>query len=347
MTITVSFVLLGTLYPLLTEALNLGKISVGVPYFNFFFVKIMAVVALLMGVGSMLNWKKTDFSKIKKWQVVPFLVALWVGTFLPGVISSDYSINAAISITLGCWVIFSAISDIFRKTRHASDFFSGLRKLTPGYYGMISAHIGFAMTLLGASLNTIYSDQRDIRLSIGDSVEVSGYRYELVDVRNIRGPNYMADAGEIVVYDGDKIVVKLQPEKRRYLSGGNIMTEAAIDGGFLRDIYVALGDKLENDDWAVRIHYKPVVRWIWLGAIFMALGATITLTDKRFKKRKEKKAKAKLDVATPALAGASAGDVASFAIDDAHQEYSETQDRHTDPADNSLDTSEEDKNKNE
>ena len=285
MTITVSFVLLGTLYPLLTEALNMGKISVGVPYFNFFFVKIMGVVAVLMGIGSMLNWKKTDYSKIRKWQVMPLLAAIFVGVFMPGVIGNEYSVSAAISITLGGWVIFSAISDMFRKTRNASSFFSGLRKLAPGYYGMILAHIGFAFSLLGASLNTIYSDQRDVRLSVGDSLDVSGYRYELADVRRLKGPNYNSDMGEILVYDGDELVVRLEPEKRRYLSGGNIMTEAAIDPGFFRDVYVALGDKLDGDDWAVRIHFKPVVRWIWLGAIFMALGATITLTDKRYKKR--------------------------------------------------------------
>ena len=289
MTITVSFVLLGTLYPLITEALNLGKISVGVPYFNFFFVKIMAVVGILMGIGSMLNWKKTDFSKIRKWQVTPLLIAVALGTFIPGTLSDTYSVNAAITIAIGSWVMLSAASDVVRKTRNASDFFSGLRRLKPGYYGMIVAHIGFAFTLLGASLNTIYSDQRDIRLTIGDSIDVAGYRYELADVRRIKGPNYFSDAGEIVVYDGDKVVVRLEPEKRKYFSGGNIMTEAAIDPGFFRDIYVALGDKLEGDDWAVRIHFKPVVRWIWLGAILMALGATITLTDKRYKKRKEAK----------------------------------------------------------
>ena len=291
MTVTVSFVLLGTLYPLITEALNIGKISVGEPYFNFFFVKLMAVVALLMGVGSMLNWKKTDFSKIKKYQVIPFLAALWAGTFIPGTIDGEYSINAAITIFLGSWVIFSGVSDFIRKSRNAATFWVGLQRLPRGYYGMQLAHIGFAFSLMGAGLNTIYSDQRDMRMTIGDSVEVSGLRYELIDVRRLRGPNYEADVGEISVYNGAKEIVQLRPEKRRYFSGGSIMTEAAIDAGFMRDIYVALGDKLEGDDWAVRVHFKPVVRWIWLGAIFMAMGATVALTDKRYRRARKKQEK--------------------------------------------------------
>ena len=297
MIITVNFVLLGTLYPLIADAMGLGKISVGVPYFNFFFVKIMAVVAVLMGIGAMLNWKKTDFAKIRKWQVIPLLIALWFGSFIPGIIEGPYSVNAAISITLGCWVMFATISDWFRKTRHAKSFLIGAKKLQPSYYGMVLAHIGFAFTLLGASLNTIYSDQRDVRLTIGDSLEIKGLRYELSNVRRLQGPNYVADAGEINIFRGDKVVATLEPEKRRYFSGGNIMTEAAIDRGFMRDLYVAMGDRLENNDWAVRIHYKPVVRWIWLGAIFMALGASIAMADKRYRRREKSAAESEKAIA--------------------------------------------------
>jgi len=289
MVITVNVILLGTLYPIFTEALNAGKISVGEPFFNFFFVKIMSVVAIMMGIGAMLNWKKTQYSKIKKWQIGPALLAVWVGTFVPGIIDGPYSIAAAISIMLGSWVIFVSLADVKRKTVNAATTVQGMTRLSASYYGMIIAHIGFAVTLLGASLNTVYSVQRDIRLTVGDSIDIAGYQYELADVRRERGPNYSANVGELVVRKGGDVIVTLEPEKRNYFSGGNVMTEADIDAGFMRDIYVALGNQLSNTDWEVRVHYKPVVRWIWLGAILMALGGALAITDKRYKLARDRK----------------------------------------------------------
>ncbi len=284
--ISVNFVLLGTLYPLITEAVGAGKISVGVPYFNFFFVKLMGATAVLMGIAMMLNWKKTDFSKIKKWLVVPMLLSLWAATFIPGIVEGPYSLAAAISIFLGSWVVFASISDVLRKTRNAQTRFDGLKRLPASYYGMILAHIGFGVTLLGASLNTIYSVQRDVRLTVGNSVMVGNMNYELSDVERVRGPNYISNMGQITVRKNGEVVVVLNPEKRKYVSGGNMMTEADIDAGFLRDVYVALGNQINNTDWEVRIHFKPLVRWIWLGAIFMAIGGTIAVADKRYRLRR-------------------------------------------------------------
>ncbi len=288
MVISVNLVLLGTLYPLLTEALGAGKISVGPPYFNFFFVKLMAIAAVLMGVGAMLNWKKTDYSKVRKWQVAPLILSVSLGTIVPAFIEGSYSIGAGIAIALGSWVILLSLSDILRKTRNAVSFRVGLTRLSASYYGMILAHVGFALTLLGASLNTIYSVQRDVRLSVGETIEIANMTYELAEVRREKGPNYSANVGEIIVRRNEEHVVTLEPEKRSYFSGGNIMTEAAIDAGFMRDLYVALGSQLNNTDWEVRIHFKPFVRWIWLGAIFMALGGMIAIMDKRYKLLREK-----------------------------------------------------------
>lgn len=284
MIIATNMILLGTLYPLIADALNLGKYSVGAPYFNLFFTKLMGIVALIMGTGLMLNWKKTDFKKIQKWQIYPLIFSVWLGSFLPGVLPGEYSISAAISIFLGTWVISSSVSDFFRKAETAKTFAMACKRLSPSYYGQLIAHIGFAITLLGASLNTIYSDQRDLRLTIGESVVAAGYLYELVDVDRVRGPNYQADIAEIKIMRQGKVINVLNPEKRRYFSGGNEMTEAAVDVGFFRDLYVALGEKLGGNDWAVRIHYKPVVRWIWFGAFLMGLGGILAVTDKRYKK---------------------------------------------------------------
>ena len=295
--IAANFILLGTLYPLVADALGQGKISVGEPWFNTFFVPLMAVVALTMGLGSMLNWKKTDFQKIKRWQIPPMLVALWIGTFLPGVFDGGYSISAAIAITLGSWVILSSVWDLRRKISKSSTSTEGMSKLSLSYYGMIVAHIGFALSLLGASLNTIYSDQRDVRLSIGEPLYAAGYEYELLDVTRTRGANFTADVGDVIVRRNGKEISRLRPQKRRYFSGGNVMTEADIDVGFFRDIYVALGEELDNGDWAIRIHFKPLVRWIWFGALFMAIGGAIAISDRRYKLRK-KKTKKESDIPT-------------------------------------------------
>lgn len=286
MMISLGVVLLGTLYPLLTEALNAGKISVGEPFFNFFFVKLMAVVALAMGVGVMLTWKKTDFAKIKRWLLTPFVISCWLGTFLPGIRDGSYSISAAIAITLGSWVILSVLFDMYRKTLTAASLYRGLSRLPKSYYGMVLAHIGFGITLLGATLTTIYSDHRDVRLVIGQPMIAAGYEYELDDVRRVRGPNYVSDVGEVIVRKKGREVMRLLPEKRQYLSGGNVMTEAAIDAGFFRDIYVSLGSQLDNTSWSLRVHYKPFVRWVWLGPIFMALGGCLAIFDKRYRVKK-------------------------------------------------------------
>ena len=252
----------------------------------------MAVVALLMGLGIMLNWKKTDLNKIKKWQFIPLALAVFLGSLLPGIISDSYSISAAITIFLGSWVIFASISDVVRKTQNAKSFWVGFRRLTLSYKGMAIAHIGFAFTLLGAGINTIYSDQKDIRLAVGDTYESAGYQYELNDVSNVRGPNYSSNIAEIRVIRNEKVLSILTPEKRKYFSGGNEMTEASVDVGVLRDLYVALGESLGGTEWAVRIHYKPLVRWIWFGAFLMGLGGIVAIIDKRYQGRRRKVAPA-------------------------------------------------------
>ncbi len=283
-TISCCFVLLGTLFPLIADALNLGKFSVGEPYFNMFFPKFMAIVGLLLGVGIMLNWKKTNYTKIRRWQISAFLFSLWLASFIPGIIPGRYSVGAAVAIFIGSWVISASIIDVFRRSQNAKRVDVQLRKFGLSYYGMMIAHIGFGMTLLGASIDSIYSDQRDLRLTKGSYVEVSGYKFQLVDVSRLRGPNYWADRGSVIVSKNGKEVARLKPEKRSYMSGGNVMTEASIDAGFFRDLYVSLGNQINSTDWAVRVYYKPLVRWIWLGSALMALGGFIAIMDKRYRR---------------------------------------------------------------
>ncbi len=279
-----ALVLLGTLFPLIADAFNLGKFSVGEPWFNAFFPPLMALVGLLMGTGVMLNWKKTRFAKIQRWQGIAFLFSLWLASFIPGIVPGDFSIGAAFAIFVGSWVISSTLLDFFRRMQNAQNAGARMRSFGLSYYGMMMAHAGFGVCLLGAAIDSIYAEQRDLRVTTGSHVEVSGYQFELVEVSRFRGANFWADRGEVVVRKDGRVVASLQPEKRRYFSGGNIMTEAAIDAGLFRDLYVSLGDKINNTDWAMRVYFKPLVRWIWLGAIMMAFGGFLAIMDKRYRR---------------------------------------------------------------
>jgi cytochrome c-type biogenesis protein CcmF len=277
-------VLLGTLFPLMADALNLGKYSVGEPWFNLYFPKFMAVAALLLGMGVMSNWKRAQYARICRWQACACVISLWFALAVPVLFDGPYSISAAVAVFAGSWVICASCIDYLRKNYTATARKFRFKSLGLSYTGMMIAHIGFGVCLLGASIDSMYADERDLRATIGSKFEVSGYEFELMDVAPFRGPNYVADRGDVIVKrDGDS-VARLYPEKRRYFSGGNIMTEADIDAGLFRDLYVSLGDKINNTDWALRVYFKPLVRWVWFGAGLMALGGALAVMDKRYRR---------------------------------------------------------------
>lgn len=281
--VSTATILLGTLYPLFADALGLGRISVGPPFFNFFFVPLMALLSLLMGVGVFLNWKKSRWQGLKLWLLVPVAGSALIGLITPAIRAESYSFAAVLSVTIGSWIVLTTASSWLRMTRNKRGFTAKCRSTSLSYAGMMLAHLGVAFTVLGASLNTIYSDQRDLRFTPGQEIEQGGYHYVFEGVEKVRGPNYVSDQGTFRIYrDGDLYDV-LQPEKRRYLSGGNLMTEVGINAGFWRDLYVALGEPLGEGAWAVRLHYKPFVRWIWLGALLMAAGGSLAIIDKRYR----------------------------------------------------------------
>lgn len=284
-------VLLGTLYPLFADALNLGRISVGPPFFNFFFVPLMAFICLLMGVGPLAVWKKSQLKYLRKLLVNPLMASLVVGITVPFFYGEEYSLLAVLVTIIGCWVIFTTLSEVVHRTRNAPSFIQGLRKLNLSFYGMVLAHIGVGITVLGMGLNAIYSDQKDVRMAPGIVVEAGGNDYLFEGVQQVQGPNYLSQMATIKVTSNNQYVATLKPEKRRYASGGNMMTEAAIDTTFMRDLYVALGEPLQDGAWAVRVYYKPFVLWIWLGAVFMAIGGCLAVADKRYRISVKKAAK--------------------------------------------------------
>ncbi|MDH1211084.1 heme lyase CcmF/NrfE family subunit [Pseudomonas chengduensis] len=279
--VSAAMILLGTLYPLVLDALTGAKLSVGPPYFNALFLPLMALLMAVISVGVLVRWKDTPL----KWlgsMLAPVLVASVVlavaATFLHG----DFHWAVLAVCLLAFWVILAGVRDILDKTRHKG-LLKGLPSLGRSYWGMQMAHFGFAVCALGVVLTSLGSYERDLRMAPGDSVELGGYRFQFEGAVHHEGPNFISDKGTVRVFDGERQISVLHPEKRLYTVQQATMTEAGIDAGFTRDLFVALGEPLEQGAWAVRIHIKPFVRWIWLGALLMGFGGFLAAADKRYR----------------------------------------------------------------
>ncbi len=268
-------VLLGTLYPLLADALELGKISVGPPYFSLLFVLLMAPLVLLLPFGPLSRWQREDVSRPTK-MLVPWLgLALGIG-IAAFFLAPQGPLKTAAGLAAAAWVAAGTLRFLWTR-------FSGTgARFTAEMLGMTLAHIGIAIFLVGALLTEGLSQQRELALAPGQSVELGRYAFRFDGATHDEGPNYVADRGTVQVLRDDVPLTTLHPEKRSYASGGQVMTEADIAPGVFRDLYVALGEPLGNDAWAVRVHVKPFVRWIWAGAALMALGGLVAASDRRF-----------------------------------------------------------------
>jgi cytochrome c-type biogenesis protein CcmF len=284
LTIIMIMVLLGTLYPLVADALSLGKISVGPPYFNLFFLPLMGLLCLLMAFGPLSNWKRTSGAQLLKLLWKPWAISLVIGLVFPLVYRDKYEILAALTVFIASWVATALLADLFYRLRNSDSFFAGLKKLSLSYFAMVVAHAGIAVTTVGVGLTSIYTEQRDIRMEVGQKVTVVEYDFILNKLTHIDGPNYTAEEALITVMKDGKFLREMTPQKRRYLASGSTMTEVALDVSLLRDLYVAMGEPLTETAWAMRVHLKPFVRWIWLGALMMALGAVLAVADKRYRK---------------------------------------------------------------
>ncbi|MDH0745350.1 heme lyase CcmF/NrfE family subunit [Pseudomonas sp. GD03842] len=279
--VAASMILLGTLYPLVLDALSGAKMSVGPPYFNALFVPLMAVLMLVMAIGVLVRWKDTPLA----W-LLGMLTPVLIGSAVLGGVASlamaDFHWAVLATFFLAAWVLLAGIRDLLDKTRHRG-LFKGMRGLTRSYWGMQLSHLGIAVVALGVVLSSQSSAERDLRLAPGDSVELGGYTFVFEGARHLQGPNFTSDQGTIRVLDAGKEVTVLHPEKRLYTVQRSMMTEAGIDAGLTRDLYVALGEPLDNGAWAVRVHVKPFVRWIWFGGLMTALGGVLAALDKRYR----------------------------------------------------------------
>ena len=278
-------VMLGTLYPLALDALGLGKISVGAPYFDAVFVPVIAPALFLIGVGPVARWKKASLPEIAVRLRWAFGVSVATAILLPFTLGR-WSPLVSFGLALAAWILATSAMSVWDKVRHSATAASAWRRLagtSPAFYGMVLAHVGMAALIFGVTVVKGYESQKDVRMEVGDTVEVGGYIFRFDGVTKVGGPNYVADRATMQVTRAGKNVTTLYPSKRSYFSQQKPMTEAAIDPGFTRDLYATLGDPLGATAWLVRVQHKPFVNWIWGGALLMALGGLLAASDRRYR----------------------------------------------------------------
>jgi len=288
MVVICASVLLGTLYPLVLDALGVGKLSVGAPYFNLVFIPLGVLVALIVGVAALARWKKDNLKEILKRVRWAMVVSVAGAIALPFTFDT-FKFGAALGIGLALWVVTTSIQGIFERLKNRKNKLFSLTKIPAGFWGMTLGHIGIAVFAVGVSLTSLYSVEKDLRLDKGETHTMAGYDFHFGGVIDVTGPNYIAEEGLLTVSRDGQEITTLRAQKREYdTSQMGIMTEAGIDAGLTRDLFFALGESLGPDAWSMRIYHKPYIRWIWLGAIFMSLGGLVAVTDKRFRRRRSK-----------------------------------------------------------
>jgi len=284
LTVAAASVLLGTLYPLIIDALGMGKLSVGPPYFNSVFVPLMVPAVFLMGVGPIARWKKASLPELAVRLRWAFLASVVTALILPFVLG-QWKPLVSLGLMLALWILATALVNLWDRVKTSPGQLSLLQKLgmqSRSYYGMQVAHLGVAVFVVGVTMVTGYQTEQDVRMDIGDTLNAGGYTFRFNGVANVAGPNYRAARAEIDVSRNGAVVNKMYPEKRTYISTENVMTETAIDSGLFRDLYVSLGEPVSDGAWSVRVYYKPFVGWIWGGAVLMALGGGLALSDRRY-----------------------------------------------------------------
>ncbi|MEE9424748.1 MAG: heme lyase CcmF/NrfE family subunit [Methylococcales bacterium] len=277
-------ILLGTLYPLVIDALELGKISVGPPYFNAVFLPLMAPLALFVGFGIRARWRKDELKRLFSLTGIRLAISIVLGLLLP-LLLPYYSISAAIGITLAVWVTISNLDGLAEHFRQRGWSWSTVTIIPLGFYGMTVAHLGIGVFIIGVALTSEYSIEKDVRMSPGKQVALGDYQFTLKEINNITGPNYRAHQGVFDVTTSDGNTIQLQTQKRIYNVRSMPMTEAGIDASLTRDLFIAMGEQLDTPEtWSVRVYVKPFVRWIWLGGVFMACGGVLATLDPRYRK---------------------------------------------------------------
>jgi len=277
--ITAALILLGTLYPLFLDALNMGKISVGPPYFNVVFLIPTIPLMFLAAVGMHAAWKKGRLADMKRPLLILLAVALAIGLLVPPLAYHHFHPMTVLGLTAAAWVILSSLYEPWQRWRKK-------QSLSRSVLGMTLAHIGVGVFAIGVTVVQTYKIEKDIALQPGATVELEGYTFQFNGTREVKGPNYDAVEAEVAITRDGRQVAVLHPQKRVYRVQTSPMTESGIDVRWNRDLFVAMGEDLGNNTWSMRLQYKPMVRYIWLGALIMALGGLVAVSDRRYRTRK-------------------------------------------------------------
>lgn len=288
-----SVVFLGTLLPLVHKQIGLGTISIGAPFFDQMFMILMVPFAFVLGIGPLVKWRRDQVSVIRKPVIITLILMALLGFSLPYLFRNTITMSVVLGTMMSVFIVLLSLYELQQRATHRHSFFSGLFKLSRSHWGMVLAHLGVAMTVFGIAFSQNFSVERDVRMNVGDKAEILDYQFEFKGIKITDGANYQGGTAELEITRNGKYEATLNAEKRFYNVSKMGMTEAAIDWGFTRDLYAALGEKLEDNSWAVRLYYKPFIRWIWIGGLFMALGGLLCMMDKRYRLRLQNK-----DVAT-------------------------------------------------
>jgi cytochrome c-type biogenesis protein CcmF len=278
-----AIILLATIYPIIHDAMGMGSLSVGRPYFDLMFTVLMLPLVLLLSFGPVLRWKQDNLRPLLLRLYKTFALAAVLGVGFVLLALTPPSFGVALCLCLALWVIAGSLHALLSRLQNRQDRLHTLLSQPRSFYGMLLGHIGVGVFIIGVSIATVYELHEDVRLEVGDSQQLGAYRFTFTELQEIQGPNYDAQRATIDIFKGERRVARLHPEKRWYGSGGNPMTEAGIDAGLFRDLYVSLGEPVEQG-WIMRLHYKPAIRWVWLGALLMALGGVLSALDRRYRR---------------------------------------------------------------
>ncbi|MDD0824524.1 heme lyase CcmF/NrfE family subunit [Mannheimia sp. AT1] len=284
-----SVVFLGTLLPLVHKQIGLGTISIGAPFFDQMFLILMVPFSFVLGIGPLVKWRRDQVSAIRKPVIIASILMAILGFGLPYLFRNTITVSVVLGTMMAVFIVLLSLYELHQRATHRHSFFTGIFKLSRSHWGMVLAHLGVAMTVFGIAFSQNFSIERDVRMNVGDKAQILDYEFEFKGIRISDGANYQGGTAELEITRNGKYEATLNAEKRFYTVSKMGMTEAAIDWGFTRDLYAALGEKLEDNSWAVRLYYKPFIRWIWIGGVFMALGGLLCMMDKRYRLRIEKK----------------------------------------------------------
>ncbi|MFQ5549347.1 MAG: heme lyase CcmF/NrfE family subunit, partial [Woeseia sp.] len=276
--IAATLILFGTLAPLIADVVKAGKISVGAPWFEIAFAIPMLPLLFLIGVGMHTAWRSQDWKSLARQLRLPAITALIAGLAIPALIYGHFGGLVSVGVVAAFWIAAVSMMPVMRSLRRSP----GTPGMTRAALGMSIAHFGVGFFVLGVSIVQAFGVEADLRMSPGESVEVAGFDFELRELRNIRGPNFQALEGEIEIRRDGEFLGELRPQKRTYLVQQSPMTEAGIHADWNKDLFVALGDPLGDGAWSVRLQYKPMIRFIWLGALIMAIGGIVAASDRRY-----------------------------------------------------------------